>query len=86
MNKAEDYLDEKFPKEVYYKGVKKPESKLRGEALVLFAVSKLEERDRILKLIDEMDTEKFIGEYCFKAQSFKKELKNAILQQSEVKE
>ncbi len=53
MSEAENYLDEKFPKEVYYKGIKKPESQLRGEALVLFAISKSDERNRILKIIDK---------------------------------
>jgi hypothetical protein len=38
------YLDEKFPKEVYYQGVKKPESQLRGEAMVLLTLARQEGR------------------------------------------
>ena len=40
---AEEYLDEKFPK---------GKSKLRGEAMVLLALAKQEEQERILQIIN----------------------------------
>ena len=49
-----EYLDEQFPKEIYYKGVKKPESKLREEAMVLLALARREGynqyKDDVLKI------------------------------------
>jgi hypothetical protein len=57
-----EYLDIHFPKEIYYKGVKKPESQMRGEAMVLIALArqqgKILERKRILKLFKfELDNQ-----------------------------
>jgi len=40
---AEEYLDEKFPK---------GKSKLRGEAMVLLALTKQEEQEKILQMIN----------------------------------
>jgi len=42
---AEEYLDEKFPK---------GKNKLRGEAMVLLALAKRNEQERILEIIDIM--------------------------------
>jgi len=47
--KDEDYLDVKFPK---------GKTKYRGEALVLLALARMVERERILKLIDYKIKEK----------------------------
>jgi hypothetical protein len=38
-----------------------------------------EQREKeIEEIIDNFDTEKYIGEYCFKASSFRKELKSKL--------
>lgn len=46
---AEEYLDREFPKDIYYRGVKKPKSQLRGQAMVLLALAKEEGRHQEIK-------------------------------------
>ena len=42
-------------------------------------LKEMEKRENeVLEIIDKIDTEKYIGEYCFKANLFKKELKQKI--------
>jgi len=43
-----------------------------------FKKGKQAREKEILEIIDKIDTEKYIGEYCFKANLFKKELKQKI--------
>lgn len=38
-------------------------------------------KEEIFKKIDEIDTEKYIGPYCFEAKSFKKDLKEKFRNQ-----
>ena len=46
IESAETYLDKSFPKD---------KSKLRGEAMVLIALAKIEERNRIQKVINNFN-------------------------------
>jgi hypothetical protein len=69
----EEYLDEKFPKGIFYRGVKKPESELRGEAMVLMALSRKVGEQEALK--EELT---FLKKICKTLNSDYREIKNRI--------
>ena len=69
---AEEYLDEKFPK---------GKNKLRGEAMVLLALAKRNEQERILEIIDIMRKDLNNPDYSYSnewIENFLEELKAKI--------